>query len=229
GSRCSSAAHAFDRIARSGFGSPYMDIQLPCGGALEITLIPNPDRAILSNACAALLQRDPAHVFVDVDTASLAETVAETTLQITYEPDIHFTVLGKGPEATVFTALARAAGFPADMWSPDAYDEHRLQKNVFPESAVADQWAAIVLFFHDHDWEPALLEAALKTDAFYIGAQGSKRARATRDAILSAKGITGEHIARINGPIGLIPSARDPQTLAVSVLADVLATFKARQ
>ncbi|WP_368344458.1 XdhC family protein [Pelagovum sp. HNIBRBA483] len=64
---------------------------------------------------------------------------------------------------------------------------------------------------------------ALATPAFYVGAQGSKKAQDARREMLASMGIAGETLERLRGPIGLIPSARDARTLAVSVLAEVLA------
>jgi xanthine dehydrogenase accessory factor len=92
----------------------------------------------------------------------------------------------------------------------------------FPDDLGADDRTAIVLFFHDHDWEPPILAGALQTPAFYIGAQGSQRARDARLQALQLIGIESTSLARLHGPVGLIPSARDAGTLAVSVLAEVL-------
>jgi len=63
----------------------------------------------------------------------------------------------------------------------------------------------------------------LKTPSFYVGSQGSQRARDARIATLQSMGSTVDELARLRGPVGLIPSARDAGTLAVSVLAEVLA------
>ena len=79
-----------------------------------------------------------------------------------------------------------------------------------------------MLFFHDHDWEPPILAEAVSRPAFYIGAQGSMMARETRMRELAALGLEDAALARLRGPIGLLPSARDPRTLAISVLAEVL-------
>lgn len=86
-----------------------------------------------------------------------------------------------------------------------------------------DPRTAIILFFHDHDWEPGILADALTSDAFYIGAQGSRRARDVRLLELEAMGVSKTDRARLFGPVGLIPSVRDAKTLAVSTLAEILA------
>ena len=69
---------------------------------------------------------------------------------------------------------------------------------------------------------------ALKSNAFYIGAKGSLRTRDARNAALLGMGIAKSELRRIHGPVGLIPSAREPGTLAVSVLAEILAEAQVR-
>ena len=86
----------------------------------------------------------------------------------------------------------------------------------------ADPWTAVTLFYHDHDREPPVLARALASPAFYVGAQGSLRSHRARVQALREMGVADPDIARLRGPIGLIPSARDPQVLAVSVLAEIL-------
>ncbi|MEO1748249.1 MAG: XdhC family protein [Pseudomonadota bacterium] len=226
------------RTVRYGIGSPYMDIQLPCGGALEVTLIPLPSSETLTSVMEALATRKTAQFSVHPD-GFIDSSPQPGALTVNYEADIHFTILGKGPEATMFASLAIAAGYSAQLFSPDretreigakaGCETAELAKDQFPKTAITDRHSAIVLFFHDHDWEPALLAAALETNARYIGAQGSLRARATRDEALRALEVSDEKIRSLHGPIGLVPSARDPQTLAVSVLAEALAIFKAQQ
>jgi len=76
--------------------------------------------------------------------------------------------------------------------------------------------------FHDHDWEGALLKQALGGEAFYIGAMGSERTHASRKDMLGLRGLAANDIARIRGPIGIIPSMRDANLLALSTLAELV-------
>ena len=237
--------HALDALAerrpkvvRYGRGSPFMDIQLPCGGGLEIALVPRPDREILRRLTAARAARHAATLTIDLTTGAMSlspegETGREGDLfRVQFRPEILFLIFGKGPEASTFAALVQAAGYPNLLLSPD--DEtleagrnagcgtRHLASPGFPGDLAVDDRTAIVLFFHDHDWEPPILIGAVRTPAFYIGAQGSRRARDMRVMELEALGLTEADGARLRGPIGLVPSARDARTLAVSVLAEVL-------
>lgn len=221
-----------------GAGSPFADIQLPCGGGLEITLVPNPDRAILAEICNRHMARRTAVLSLNLTSGMISVRDEGTTgrkddiFNIRIEPELFFYVFGKGPEATTFAGLVQSGGYPNLLLSPDeetlaiarqsGCDTRHLTSAAFPDDLTPDAYSAIILFFHDHEWEPPILARAARTRAFYIGAQGSKRAAEARRAELRAMGSTDAELARIKGPIGLILSARDARKLAVSVLAEVL-------
>jgi xanthine dehydrogenase accessory factor len=226
-------------LVRYGEGSPYVDIQLPCGGGLDILLVPNPDRRALAEVAKSHAARQRCTLVIDTKSGALSTEAAGATgrdgdrLLVRFEPDIAFHVFGKGPAASTFAALVQSTGYPGVLLSPDTETleagaaagvaTRHIVSAAYPADLRADERTAIVLFFHDHDWEPPILAAALDTPAFYIGAQGSRRARAACAEALESMGVTEEARARVKGPIGLIPSARDAGTLAVSVLAEVLA------
>lgn len=231
------------RTLRYGKGSPFIDIQLPCGGGLEILLVPSPDRAVLAEARKAYGARRDVTLAIDAASGRMWLEAGPQPpsdlgrVQARLEPEMRFLVLGKGPEASAFAALVQSVGYPNVLLSPDAEacaaaeragcDARMLPSAGFPSDLAVDTRTAVVLFFHDHDWEPPILSGALATDAFYIGAQGSWAAREARLAALHAMGHSEEETARLHGPVGLIPSVRDPRTLAVSVLAEVLGEARA--
>lgn len=224
---------------RYGRGSPFIDIQLPCGGGLDILLVPRPDPATLAELVRRRAARRPCTLDIDADSGRLALLQDGVTgwdgrrFRVRHTPAVRFLIFGKGPESCTFAALVHSAGYPSLLLSPDfgtrdiaaaaGCPTAVLPGKQVPGDLAVDPWTAFVLFFHDHDWEPPLLRDALATPAFYIGAQGSQRARDARLRELEAMGVSAEQIARLSGPVGLIPSARDAGTLAVSVLAEVLA------
>jgi len=227
------------KVLRYGRGSPFVDIQLPCGGGLDILLLPTPDRDVLKAVARNTHDRIPCTLEIDTETGAMScVEVGETgwtdkSLRVRFVPNINFLIFGKGPEASTFAGLVQSAGYPNTLLSPDTETldigaaagcvTRHLTGQSFPADVVADDRTAVVLFFHDHEWEPPILADALGTPAFYIGAQGSQRARDARMAMLDAMGVSEESRTRLHGPVGLVPSARDPGTLAVSVLAEVLA------
>ena len=90
-----------------GQGSPFMDIQLPCGGGLEILLVPNPDAMVLGNLVETLDARRPCSLSVDGQgrLASFERSQQpedHESFTVRYEPELQFLVFGKGPEANTF-------------------------------------------------------------------------------------------------------------------------------
>lgn len=223
---------------RYGKGSPYFDIQLPCGGGLEITLVPRPPLVLLHRAIELRLAREPFALAISPERGLCYIAADRPTgydnglFHAAVRPEPRFLIFGKGPETIVFAGLVHSAQFPSLLLS---HDEETLElasesgiatrllaRDGLPPDVSVDRWTAAVLFYHDHDHEPPILRDLLRTDACYIGAQGSRRAREGRNAALMRLGMCDADIARLKGPIGLIPSTRDPRTLAISVLAEVL-------
>ena len=88
------------------------------------------------------------------------------------------------------------------------------------------RFSAAITLFHEHEWEIPFLVQALASDAFFVGAMGSTRAQAQRLRQLGEAGVGEQDLTRLRGPIGLLPRARDPNELAVSILADVMQAYR---
>ena len=80
---------------------------------------------------------------------------------------------------------------------------------------------------HDPKIDDPALTAALKSEAFYIGALGSKRTHAGRCLRLKEAGFSDTDIARIHGPVGLSIGALSPAEIAISILAQVTQILRA--
>jgi xanthine dehydrogenase accessory factor len=91
------------------------------------------------------------------------------------------------------------------------------------ERAEIDARTVICVLTHDPKFDVPLLEAALKTDAAYIGAMGSRRTHDDRLARLRDEGVSEDDLARIASPIGLDIGARTPEETAVSIAAEIVA------
>ena len=220
---------------RYGLGSPFFDLKLPCGGGLSLLLIPNPDLSILTKLLEMGAQRELATLSIGLNDGSLALMPTETApdrLIITLEPELRFWVYGHGVEAISFALMTQAAGYDVTLFGQDRLQADLSRIGPLNVQTVAsfrsyvcpkpDKRTAIALFFHDHENEARILSQFLSTDAFFIGAQGSLRARTQLLADLTALGVTSDHLARLRPDFGLIKSCRDPRTLAVSVMAHVL-------
>jgi xanthine dehydrogenase accessory factor len=112
-------------------------------------------------------------------------------------------------------AWATGSRFPGvkvvQAWADEAFEKMGL-----------DVSTAVVTLTHDPKLDDPALEAALKSDAFYVGALGSKRTHAKRKERLAEAGITDEQFARIHGPVGLNIGAKSPAEIAVSILGQIV-------
>lgn len=96
----------------------------------------------------------------------------------------------------------------------------------WPDEALADLpldgRTAVVTLTHDPKLDDPALIAALKSDAFYIGALGSKKTHAARLARMTAANFDDNAIARIHGPVGLDIGAVSPAEIAISIMAELI-------
>jgi xanthine dehydrogenase accessory factor len=98
----------------------------------------------------------------------------------------------------------------------------------WPEDALGqvepDHQTAVVVLTHDEKFDIPALKGALETEAFYIGALGSRRNQKLRRERLLEAGVPEEELDRIAGPCGLDVGADTPAETAISILGEILAT-----
>ena len=98
----------------------------------------------------------------------------------------------------------------------------------WPDELEADAETAVVVLTHEERLDVPALTAALASDAFYVGAIGSRRTQEKRRERLLEAGATEEQLKRLSGPAGLDLGAHTPAETAVSILAEVLAVRAGR-
>ena len=237
---------------RYGKGSPFIDIRLPCGGAIDLAVMPDPDPSVIAAADAALGGRRRTALAFDMGRGMVALGDQERAragwagdvFTACYQPRLRIRIAGRGPEALALARLSAASAMEVILQSPDedillaareigvgnaigAIRAVRLTTPSAPPAVTDDPWTAFVMMFHDRDWEEGLLRQALAGRAFYIGALGSRRTQAARLDMLAAAGADAASLRRIRGPIGLVPSQRDASQLAISTLAEIVAVSQA--
>lgn len=220
-----------------GAGSRFRDLPLPCGGSIELLIVPRADPAVIAACQRNLADRKPATLCLD-HAGTLLEEASTTTdcLKFRYIPKLRLRIAGRGAECLALARLAMASGIETTLQVRDGDDVDEaysfgfsnVQALTTPSSLPPisdDSWTAFLLAFHDTEWEAELLAQALSGRAFYVGAVGSKRTHARRCEKLRENGVAGSSIARIRGPVGLVHSTRDASTLAISALAEITQVF----
>ena len=103
----------------------------------------------------------------------------------------------------------------------------------WPEEALAqvrpDHATAVVVLTHDDKFDVPMISGALATDAFYIGALGSRRNQERRRTNLLEAGVDEAALERVSGPCGLDIGAQTPAETALSILAEIMAVRAARE
>jgi xanthine dehydrogenase accessory factor len=213
-----------NRRVRYGKGSRYIDIQLPCGGGVELYVDVAPDKRAIAKIVDALDRRQDAQLIVKMAEGS-DNRPAEFVCR--YQPPLRLLLFGHGPEVPALSKLATVWGCDVDVFEPKGAGQPSscLTLGNAPVDLALDPYTAVVLLFHDHDWEDAILEWALKSEAFYVGALGGHKAIVRREEALRQRGLTALELKRLHGPVGLIPAAKDASMLAVSILAEVTQTY----
>jgi xanthine dehydrogenase accessory factor len=143
-----------------------------------------------------------------------------------YLPAKRLIAVGKGVILTHVIEMAAASGLEVLSYSPD-YLENTISKTVLnkPEdfnTGLLDSNTAVLVLFHDHDWEPVIFKKLLKSNASYIGALGSLKSHQQRIDSLQALGCSVEDCKKITSPAGLIQGTRHPQHIALSMVAQAV-------
>lgn len=202
-------------VLRYGRGSSKIDFRLPCGAGVDILVDPVPDRRAIGRVCSTLDERQPAVL-------AIPRVGAFGAFQRRYLPGLRLLLFGAGPELEQLEALSRSYGALVTVRTPG----NGVALHQAPSGVIADAWTAVLLLFHDHEWEEEILPWALATPAFYVGSIGGSLTQINRLDRLSLRGVDSRARARVRGPVGLIPSTRDPGTLALSILAEVVQDYE---
>ena len=204
-----------------------LGVGLPCGGEIDV---------FVARADAELLQRA-----VDELERGRVVTVApdDGRLVLRSEPPSRLVVVGAIDTAQ---ALCRAAGMLG--WRTIVVDPRARYATAervpsadelvveWPDVALPrlapDEATAVVVLAHEERIDVPALRHALASDAFFVGAIGSRRTQGRRRELLLEEGVAEEDVDRVRGPVGLDVGARTPPETAIAILAEILAVRSGR-
>ncbi|WP_020655030.1 XdhC family protein [Massilia niastensis] len=215
---------------------------LPCGGTIELAIEPlSPDSRIpeLLDRLAGgeLVERS-----VDLRTGAVAlgraaagavQRVEDGVLHTIHGPRWRLYIIGAGPLSRFLAQIA--AGMEYRVTVCDPREEYRSGWNVegvelvhaMPDDLVLeaklDARSAVVALTHDPKLDDLALMEALRSEAFYVGAIGSRLNNEKRRERLKLFDLDDEQLARLHGPIGLYIGSKTPAEIAVSIMAEMTA------
>ncbi|MRW92160.1 hypothetical protein GJ699_19375 [Duganella sp. FT80W] len=215
---------------------------LPCGGTIELSIEPLSERSRIDE----LLQRLERHELVqrrvdlhngDVELSRAAPgaqlQVSEQAMVTIHGPRWRLLIIGAGQLSRFLAQIATAMDYHVIVCDPR--EEYRAGWQVdgvqlvhdMPDDIVLslrlDRRSAVVALTHDPKLDDLALMEALKSDAFYVGAIGSRKNNAKRRERLLEFDLSPEQLARLHGPIGLYIGSKTPSEIAISILAEMTA------
>jgi xanthine dehydrogenase accessory factor len=171
------------------------------------------------------------------DRSTTIETPSGAVFIEVFNPPLRCFIIGAVHIAQPLARMAAMLDYRVTVVDPRtafATDER------FPEIELSTEWpdealqrlkpdkrSAIITLTHDPKLDDPALTEALKSQAFYIGALGSRKTHAARLRRLAEAGFKDADFARINGPIGLNIGAISPAEIAVAILGQVTAALRA--
>ena len=216
---------------------------LPCGGTLEVLVEFDPDAQALAELVTALdagrmmrrrVSLTDGRVTLAAADAPAELSVGDTELVNTFGPEYRMLLIGAGQLGEYLATMALFSGFAVTVCDPRA--EYRSGWSVpgvrvvadMPDDTVTafrpDRRSCVIALTHDPKLDDLALLEAIGTEAFYVGAIGSRRNNAARrQRMIEHFDQTEASLARLRGPIGVYIGSKTPPEIAVSIMAEVLA------
>lgn len=216
---------------------------LPCGGTLEVVVEPDVDLASLAPIERCL--RDRSSCVREVNLASGMATVSSgasadevtwdgSILRTPHGPAWRMLIIGSNQLGRSLAGMAVALDYQVTVCDPrpeyaEVWDQAAIPLvRTMPDDTVVamkpDARTVIVAVTHDPKLDDMALLEALRSDAFYVGALGSRRNNEQRRARLAQYfDFSADELSRLHGPVGLPLGSRTPAEIAIAIVAELIA------
>jgi len=215
---------------------------LPCGGTIELAIEPLSTESGIGELLARLdahellarrLDLASGRVTLAPAAAGAVQVLADGVLTTIHGPRWRLFIIGAGQLSRFVAQIASAMDYYVTVCDPR--EEYRAGwqlpgvqlVHMMPDDLVIDakldHRSAVVALTHDPKLDDLALMEALKSDAFYVGAIGSRVNNAKRRERLKLFDLDDAQLARLHAPIGLYIGSKTPSEIAISILAELTA------
>jgi xanthine dehydrogenase accessory factor len=215
---------------------------LPCGGTIQLAIEPLSVRSRIDELMARLARHQLVARRLDLGTGdvTLSEAGAAMQLQVSgtalttiHGPRWRLLIIGAGQLSRFLAQVA--AGMDYHVTVCDPREEYRSGcylpgidvLHEMPDDVVTamhlDSRSAVVALTHDPKLDDLALMEALRSEAFYVGAIGSRVNNAKRRERLKLFDLNDAQLAKLHGPVGIYIGSKTPAEIAVSILAEITA------
>jgi xanthine dehydrogenase accessory factor len=215
---------------------------LPCGGTIQLAIEPLSaksrigellEKLDLHELVARSLELATGAVTLAPGSAGMSLQISDKTLTSIHGPRWRLLIIGAGQLSRFLAQIALGMDYNVIVCDPrEEYREgwhvpgvevvHAMPDDLVIEMNL-DHRSAVVALTHDPKLDDLALMEALKSDAFYVGAIGSRSNNAKRRERLKEFDLTDAQVARLHGPIGLYIGSKTPSEIAISILAELTA------
>lgn len=223
---------------------------LPCGGVLQLVSEPFNDIEEVNSLIQSIDNRQAIYrtTYFDSSNPNVPKNIksepfqnqqkaqlTETTWSNVFGPIWQLVIVGAGETGRYLADMASALGFQITVTDPRPdYRANWPLQNQFPlaegfpddviEAMNIDNRTAIVTVAHDPRVDDMALLQALKADAFYVGALGSKvNNDARRQRLMEHFDFTQQEVDKLAGPVGLPLGSKTPAEIALAIMAEITA------
>ena len=215
---------------------------LPCGGTIELAIEPLSPASRIDELLGRLDRHELVARRLDLGDGTVVLSTAPAAMALQKEADALTTIHGPRWQLLIIGAgqLSRflaqiALGMDYHVTVCDPREEYRAGWQVegvevvhaMPDDLVQelqlDSRSAVVAVTHDPKLDDLALMEALKSDAFYVGAIGSRLNNDKRRERLKLFDVSDAQLAKLHGPIGLYIGSKTPAEIAISILAEMTA------
>lgn len=215
---------------------------LPCGGTIELSIEPLSRHSRIPELLERLAAGELVERSVELETGvaslrraapSAVQRIEAGVLHTIHGPRWRLYIIGAGPLSRFLAQVAAGMDYRVTVcdpreeyrsgWSLDGVELVHAMPDDLVIEAKLDARSAVVALTHDPKLDDLALMEALKSDAFYVGAIGSRLNNEKRRERLKLFDLTDEQLARLHGPIGLYIGSKTPAEIAISIMAEMTA------
>lgn len=215
---------------------------LPCGGTIQLAIEPLSERSKLGELLQRLQKFELLTRRLNLKTGEVELGIAEPgqqlqltddSLQTVHGPRWRLLIIGAGQLSRFLASIAVGMDYQVTVCDPrEEYQAgwqvegvqlvHAMPDDLVMEMKL-DSRSAVVALTHDPKLDDLALMEALKSEAFYVGAIGSRLNNAKRRERLKEFDVSDAQLSKLHGPIGLYIGSKTPAEIAISILAELTA------
>jgi xanthine dehydrogenase accessory factor len=215
---------------------------LPCGGTIQLAIEPLSHGSRIAELLQRLLKNELLARRLDLATGvvtlgpaspGMNLQVSATAMTTIHGPRWRLLIIGAGQLSSFLAQIATGMDYHVtvcdpreeyrDAWPVPEVDVVHAMPDDFAIDAKLDSHTAVIALTHDPKLDDLALMEALRSDAFYVGAIGSRSNNAKRRERLKLFDVSEAQLEKLHGPIGMYIGSKTPAEIAISILAEMTA------